>query len=111
MTQEIEETATDLRQKIAALEIQLAGCRAELSEAREQQTAASEILSVISRVPTRIQPAFEAIVARAARMCEAEFSAVARFDDGLLYLVAVRRVYPRSVIAGRPQDHDRADRP
>jgi len=33
---------------------------------------------VISRSPTDVRPAFEAIVARAAGLCEAEFSAVAR---------------------------------
>jgi PAS domain S-box-containing protein len=61
----------------------------ETREALERQTATSEILSVISRSPTDVQPVFEAIVAHAARVCEAEFSAVARFDGELLHLVAV----------------------
>ena len=61
---------------------------------------------MISRSPTDIQPVFEAIVESAARLCEAEFSVVARFDEGLLHLVAMnnmsseeaeahRSVYPR----------------
>jgi GAF domain-containing protein len=64
----------------------------ELSEALEQQTATSQVLEVISSSPTQVQPVFEAMVARAARLCEAHFSAVARFDDGLLHLVALNNL-------------------
>ena len=65
-----------------------------LAEALEQQTATSEILRVIRRSPTDVQPVFDAIVASAARLCEAEFSAVARFEDGLLHLVAISNMSP-----------------
>jgi PAS domain S-box-containing protein len=71
----------------------------ETREALERQTATSEILSVISRSPTDIQPVFEAIVARAAKVCEAEFSAVARFDGELLHLVAVHSLSPAETAA------------
>ena len=71
----------------------------ELRESLEQQTATSEILSVISRSPTDVQPVFEAIVARAARVCEAEFSAVARFADGMLHLVALNNMSPEETAA------------
>jgi two-component system, NtrC family, sensor kinase len=71
----------------------------ETREALEQQTATSEILSVISRSPSDIRPVFEAIVARAARLCEAEFSAVARFEDGLLHLVALNNMSPDEAAA------------
>ena len=53
-----------------------------LDEALEQQAATSEILRVISSSPTDVQPVFETMVASAARLCDAEFSAVARFNDG-----------------------------
>ena len=66
----------------------------ELSESLEQQTATSEVLRVIARSPTDAQPAFEAMVARAARLCEADFSAVARFENGLLHLVAMNNLSP-----------------
>jgi GAF domain-containing protein len=64
----------------------------DLSEALEQQTATSEVLGVISSSPTQVQPVFEAMVARAAQLCQAHFSAVARFDDGLLHLVALNNL-------------------
>ena len=52
------------------------------------------MLRVISGSATDVQPVFEAITARAAKLCEAEFSAVARFEDGLLRLVAVSNLLP-----------------
>jgi two-component system, NtrC family, sensor kinase len=64
----------------------------QLTEALEQQTATSEILRVISGSPTDVQPVFDAIVANAAQLCGAEFSAVMRFEGGLLHLVAVNNM-------------------
>ena len=64
----------------------------ELTEALEQQTATSEVLEVISSSPTKVQPVFEAMVGRAAQLCQAHFSAVARFEDGLLHLVALNNL-------------------
>jgi GAF domain-containing protein len=42
----------------------------DLTESLEQQTAASEVLRVIASTQTDAQPAFEAMVVRAARLCE-----------------------------------------
>jgi len=42
---------------------------------------------------------FEAIVAHAASPCEAELSAVARFEDGLLHLVALNNMSPEEAAA------------
>jgi GAF domain-containing protein len=64
----------------------------DLGEALEQKTATSQVLEVISSSPTQVQPVFEAMVARAAQLCEAHFSAVARFEDGLLHLVALNNL-------------------
>ena len=50
----------------------------DLTELLEQQTATSEVLGVISRSPSELQSVFEAILANARRLCEAQF--------GILYL-------------------------
>jgi GAF domain-containing protein len=90
----LDDGAIDHRQTIAALRRELDERTAERDEALAQQLATSEILGLISRSPTDTQPVFEAIVARAAALCEAEFSAVARLEDGLLHLVAVHSMSP-----------------
>jgi GAF domain-containing protein len=95
----LDEAAIDHRQIIAALRRELDERTIERDEALAQQLATSEILGVISRSPTDTQPVFEAIVARAAALCQAEFSAVARFEDGLLHLVAVHSMSPDETAA------------
>ncbi|HEU4344985.1 MAG TPA: GAF domain-containing protein, partial [Candidatus Binatia bacterium] len=61
---------------------------AELREALEHQTATAEVLGIISRSPTDVQPVFEAIARSAAELCEAEISAVYRYDGELIHVVA-----------------------
>ena len=78
----------------------------ELTEAREQQAATSEILRVISSSPTDVQPVFDVIVQRAVHLCGARFGRVYRYEDGVIHMVAgyglgaaglreVQRVFPR----------------
>ncbi len=66
----------------------------ELSEAREQQSASSEILRVISGSPSDIRPVFDTIVASAVRLCGARMGAVFRFDGKLVHLVAHHNYTP-----------------
>src|SRR5262249_19303356 len=60
----------------------------DLTEALEQQTATSEILRVISRSPTDVQPVFEAIARSAARLCNAIDANIQRLDGARLRVVA-----------------------
>jgi hypothetical protein len=73
-----DNTLTDPEQLIADLQRQLAEYRAERDEALQRETATDEVRQVINSSPGDLTPVFEAIVARAARVCEAEFSAVGR---------------------------------
>jgi GAF domain-containing protein len=61
---------------------------AELSESLEQQTATSEVLSVISSSVSDVQPVFETIARSAARVCDARFCNVFRFDGQLIHFAA-----------------------
>ena len=68
----------------------------DLTEALEQQTATSEVLSVISSSPTDVQPVFDAIARSAARLCEAFDVVVFTVDGNILRLVAHHGALPAS---------------
>src|SRR5262249_40517121 len=57
---------------------------AELREALEHQTATSEVLGIISRSPTDVQPVLNAIVESAARVCGID-DVILRLHEGMLW--------------------------
>src|SRR5262245_50456553 len=61
----------------------------ELQEAREQQTATSQILNVISSSPSDLQPVFQAILENATQLCEAKFGTMYLYENGAFRPAAV----------------------
>src|SRR5262249_4223588 len=60
----------------------------ELKESLEQQTATSEILSVIASSPTDIQPVLDTVARNAARLCEAADAQIRLIENDKTRLVA-----------------------
>jgi len=92
---------TELQEKNRAL----TQAHAQVTEALEQQTATGEILRVISSSPTDVQPVLDTIVSTGARLCEADYGFLARYDGTSMAIAAhsgatdeeieaVFRVYP-----------------
>ena len=74
--------------------------RVETDRAKEsQQRATADILRVIAGSRGDVQPVFETIVASAARLCDAAFSALTRYDGERLHLVAVKTMSPEETAA------------
>jgi GAF domain-containing protein len=73
---------TDLEEQLKASRRELAEAREHLAEALEQQAATSEVLGVISSSPGELEPVFQAMLANAMRICEAQFGSVYEFADG-----------------------------
>jgi hypothetical protein len=87
-------STTDLQEQVAALTRELTEAREQLTEALEYRTATGEVLNVISRSPTDVQPVFDMIAESAARLCEGQFCFVYRFDGQLLHFVAHHSLTP-----------------
>src|SRR6266702_6654863 len=85
------EASTRVHAPRADLEKQL---RRELAEAREEQTATSEVLRVISSSPGELKPVFKAMLENATRICGAKFGVLFRFEGGLFHPAAMLDVPP-----------------
>src|SRR5262245_55265665 len=68
-----------------------------LTQALDQQTATSEILRVISRSPTDVQPVFDAIARRVVALCDGRNAIVLRFDGEMLHLAGHHGVSPEGL--------------
>ena len=83
----------------------------ELSESLERQTAASEVLQVISSSPGELDPVFQTILANTTRICDAKFAHLYRWDGVAFNLVAALNTPPalaevrrRSPLRPRPNE-------
>jgi GAF domain-containing protein len=81
---------------------------AELTESLEQQTATAEILGVISRSPTDIEPVVHTIAENAGRVCGADDALIFRVDGDVLRLVAAHGSLPLSLALGEEVPIDRS---
>ena len=73
----------------------------DLTESLEQQTATSEVLSVILRSPADTQPVLEIIGERAMKLCDADISVVSVCEGDLIQLAAMNGVTQGGVEAVR----------
>src|SRR5499427_7620894 len=69
--------------------------RAIVQPFTDQQTATSEVLGVISSSPGELEPVFQTMLSNATRICEANFGALFRFEDGAVRAAALLNV-PRA---------------
>ena len=99
LAEEFNHTTARLQDSQNTLEQKVDERTAELTESLQQQTAASEVLRVISSSPTDTQPVFDMIARRAVQLCNSQFCAVFRFDEKLMHLVAHYGLSPEGAIA------------
>jgi GAF domain-containing protein len=86
----------ELRQRTADL-----GQRTtDLTEALEQQTATSEVLQVISSFAGELDPVFQAMLEKAAGICDVTYGNIYRWDNGVFQLVATHNT-PRAFVEAR----------
>ncbi|TMG85081.1 MAG: GAF domain-containing protein [Betaproteobacteria bacterium] len=97
--------AGQLQESYATLEQKVEDRTRELTQALEQQTATSEILHVISRSPTVVQPVLDAVAQSAARLCGASDVLIMRMDGETMHRVAHVGVIP-SASDRRPVTRD-----
>jgi PAS domain S-box-containing protein len=77
----------DLKRENAAL-------RLELAEALERQTAASEVLQVLSSTPGDLEPVFQSLLENATRVCGAKFGSMLLLEGDIVRQVALYNVPP-----------------
>ena len=72
---------------------------ADLSESLQQQTAASDVLHIISRSPGDLNPVFTAILEKATRICETSFGTMYLYQGDAFLLAAAHNAPPSFVEA------------
>ena len=76
------------------LQEQVVSLTRELKESREEQTATSEVLKIISSSPGELKPVFDAILENATRICEAKFGNLFLYADNSFRIAAQKNAPP-----------------
>jgi signal transduction histidine kinase len=85
----------------AVIAIENARLLNELRESLQQQTATSEVLSVISSSPGELEPVFQTMLANATRICEAKFGTLWLCEGDSFRAVALHNAPPAYAKARR----------
>jgi two-component system NtrC family sensor kinase len=72
----------------------------DIAESLEQQTATSEVLSVISSSPGDLQPVFRTMLEKAVRICDAKFGNIYRWNGSSFDLAAALNT-PAALVGSR----------
>ena len=86
--------ATRITPSAAGEQGEIARLTRELNGAREQQTATSDILRVISSSGGDLGPVFQAMLENATRLCEAKFGVLWRVDGETFHTAATQGLPP-----------------
>jgi GAF domain-containing protein len=95
-------SSTDQRDEISRLE-------RELNDARERETATSEVLKVISGFQGNLEPVFAVMLENAVRICDAKFGNIYRWDGETAHLVATYNTPPAFAEHRKRLPHHRPD--
>ena len=74
---------TKARTHVDRLRAANADLKKKFIEALEQQTATSDVLSIMSSSPGMLEPVFRAMLSNALRICEAKFGNLFLYENGL----------------------------
>ena len=86
-----------LQEELEVRTRELAEARRQATEALAQQTAASEVLSLISITTGNLQPVFETLLANATRLCGAKLGNLVLCENGVFRDAAMHNASPAFV--------------
>ena len=90
----LRSTGTKARTHVERLRAANADLKKKLDEALEQQTATSDVLRVISGSPNVLEPVFQAMLANATRICDANLGLIFRREGDAFRVVSLHGAPP-----------------